>query len=603
MSGEANAGIPPPLDGDDDDVAWALQTAAVQWKRGAFADAIVWLRRAVDSAIQAGQAERASDLSGAAWRLTERMLAQADAVITAPPASEPNDVDDLLSNMPAPPSGDIVSIEFEATRTIPDPDTERKLTPAPPPSLPPPSVPISVEVDEESTEAIQRGSFPGHHATRRSSAPAPRAMRPPPPPRDVRAAPAAERKPSRAPRPPVPPPPPPPPPIEEPMALPRFASEPTLDLRDEQTASGMSFDDTTSAQLELPTEAPPPGYSPFSEAPLEDDGRPTETPPPDESLLTEGPPPNFDSPIDLPPAPVQRVPSAPAPKPRAKLKPTPAPPPPPPPPPEPEPEPEPEAPQAPAAGADSEIAGISLADVRALQDLPEEAQQELVAKARLEYLARADELTGFGIALVVEGEVSIMPAIADVPCARASAGEVVCTTGTLADGVMLSVVASQDGTIVAVWDAEALELATADCPWVADELKVVADRLQTLAGVTMGAMGDRLDEMLRVMITERCEVRTLAPYEILVEKDGVVPGMHIVGAGRIEIIEGEGEDAELIDEYGPGDFLFAAQVLQGGTAPSTARAGKTGALVLFAERKTAHDLLLSVPPLLEIFAT
>src|SRR6185503_18055828 len=96
MSGEATAGIPPPLDSDDDDVAWALQTAAVQWKRGAFADAIVWLRRAVDSAIQAGQAERASDLSGAAWRLTERMLAQADAVITAPPASEPNDVDDLL---------------------------------------------------------------------------------------------------------------------------------------------------------------------------------------------------------------------------------------------------------------------------------------------------------------------------------------------------------------------------------------------------------------------------------------------------------------------------------------------------------------------------
>ena len=34
-------GIPPPVEGDDDDVAWALQTAAVQWKRGAYADAIV----------------------------------------------------------------------------------------------------------------------------------------------------------------------------------------------------------------------------------------------------------------------------------------------------------------------------------------------------------------------------------------------------------------------------------------------------------------------------------------------------------------------------------------------------------------------------------
>lgn len=37
--------IPLPL--DDDDVAWALQTAAVQWRRGAKPDAVLWLRRAV----------------------------------------------------------------------------------------------------------------------------------------------------------------------------------------------------------------------------------------------------------------------------------------------------------------------------------------------------------------------------------------------------------------------------------------------------------------------------------------------------------------------------------------------------------------------------
>ena len=32
--------IPSPLDEDDDDVAWALQTAAVQWRRGAKPDAV-----------------------------------------------------------------------------------------------------------------------------------------------------------------------------------------------------------------------------------------------------------------------------------------------------------------------------------------------------------------------------------------------------------------------------------------------------------------------------------------------------------------------------------------------------------------------------------
>jgi hypothetical protein len=48
--------------------------------------------------------------------------------------------------------------------------------------------------------------------------------------------------------------------------------------------------------------------------------------------------------------------------------------------------------------------------------------------------------------------------------------------------------------------------------------------------------------------------------------------------------------------------LFAEQILAAGGAPSTARAGKTGSLLLFAQRMTAHELLVSVPPLLEILA-
>jgi hypothetical protein len=46
--------FPVAKDDDDDDVAWALSTAQVQWKRGSQADAIVWLRRAIDSAVAVG---------------------------------------------------------------------------------------------------------------------------------------------------------------------------------------------------------------------------------------------------------------------------------------------------------------------------------------------------------------------------------------------------------------------------------------------------------------------------------------------------------------------------------------------------------------------
>ena len=44
------AGIPPALDSDAEDVAWALQTAEALWKRNERVDAIVWLRRAAQSA-------------------------------------------------------------------------------------------------------------------------------------------------------------------------------------------------------------------------------------------------------------------------------------------------------------------------------------------------------------------------------------------------------------------------------------------------------------------------------------------------------------------------------------------------------------------------
>jgi len=127
----------------------------------------------------------------------------------------------------------------------------------------------------------------------------------------------------------------------------------------------------------------------------------------------------------------------------------------------------------------------------------------------------------------------------------------------------------------------------------------LADRFQALAGVAMGPMGERLDDALRASVTDRCEIKRLLPGELLTTKGKPVGGMYIVAAGRIEVVEGDAIESEL----GPGDFLFGPQVLSNGAAPHDSRAGHGGALVLFAPRAVAHDLLLSVPPLLEIFAT
>jgi hypothetical protein len=48
--------------------------------------------------------------------------------------------------------------------------------------------------------------------------------------------------------------------------------------------------------------------------------------------------------------------------------------------------------------------------------------------------------------------------------------------------------------------------------------------------------------------------------------------------------------------------LFAPQVLSAGKAPTAARAGAAGALLMAADRHAAHELMLSVPPLLELLA-
>lgn len=244
------------------------------------------------------------------------------------------------------------------------------------------------------------------------------------------------------------------------------------------------------------------------------------------------------------------------------------------------------------------VLGVSLDTVRGLQDLPEEAQLALARSATIETLNTEEELNGFAVALVLEGKVEIMPAIADGACAEAGVSEVVFTEGHLAEGVVLRVVASVDDTKVAYWGRAELEAQMADCPWVADDLRSIADRFQALAGAAMGSLGERLDPSLRSMVTDRCEVIRLEPGETLLAAGQTVNGMYVVGAGHIELEGPEGTGGTL----NPGDFLFPAQVMAGGGAPHTARAGGGGALLLRAERMVAHELLVSVPPLLEILA-
>ena len=51
-------GFPSPHDDDSEDVAWGLTTGSALWKQGERYDAIVWLKRAVESASSERCVER-----------------------------------------------------------------------------------------------------------------------------------------------------------------------------------------------------------------------------------------------------------------------------------------------------------------------------------------------------------------------------------------------------------------------------------------------------------------------------------------------------------------------------------------------------------------
>lgn len=563
--------IPPPLDDDDDDVAWALQTAAVQWNRGARADAVVWLRRAVDAAIASGNSQRTKDLTRLAAQVADSLvavaMAQPDSAApppppsapplppppaSVPPASEvPGNFDHLLPNPRHSLTGEIpFEVESES-----DDDFDDQA-----PTIPPPketggeraATHTSGEYSVDGAELLPESFVPG-------------------PPGAIVATLAGEASELGTER-------------EEPGTE-REEPGTERDGAGHAEPTMLSAEDAPLRETETPT------VERDVEALIAEEGPPEPVPATteDETLsarvrdvAARSVEPTMDV-VSPPAAAADRVPPSieptlevPAP---SEEKPAPAPSP---------------------AGVEGPpiVDGIALDQVRGFEDLPEDAQQKLAASAVMTELGPDEEVLSFAAALVTQGRVGIMPAIADVAAGIAQPGDVVFTRGTLDEGVLLRVVALQAGTRVATWSTESLAAALSDCPWVADELRLVADRFQALAGSVLGPLGDRLDDSLRGLVTPKLDVRAYGPGEIIVTQGKPVPGLHVVGAGRVEIIEGEA----ITEELTAGEFLFSAEVLAAGKAHATARAGPGGALLLVASRSVAHELLVSVPPLLEILA-
>jgi hypothetical protein len=244
--------------------------------------------------------------------------------------------------------------------------------------------------------------------------------------------------------------------------------------------------------------------------------------------------------------------------------------------------------------------GVDLSEVEALSDLPDDARAAFADAATVQTLAREDEVSGFALALVLEGSVDLSATIVDAAAQRLDAGAVLRARGTIEPFSPVRLVGASETARVAIWNEHAVTEAFRSCPWVEDELRAAADRQQALVGITMGPLGERLDPSLRADVMNRLQLRTLAEHEVITTRGSATVGLLVVGGGELEFLSEDGTPSGAV--LRPGEFLFPNESLRAAPAPSTVRAARGGALVLMAERGVAQELLVTCPPLLEIFA-
>lgn len=629
MTGPLSSVFPRPQSNDTDDVVWTLQTAAVQWQRGLRADAIVWVRRAADTSVQTGRLERAEELRDQAARLAEYLWTEPRDESGSSGMSNPqmpqhpqtlqelaaldeleeeavlldgyelevksrrpeqvssldvtdltlDDLDEevldgelldddleLLEDENTPPDGVPQSFDIASPDSV-LPESER----APRDSF------MSVSPEEEDEELVDSVSssapnsvpIEARHSFSSISPDSDSESEPPQPSErptlpHLEASNAVGSDPSYSMG------------AKLASAVRDSSTPPTLRRQriDESAPSSISVIEAS----EKSEESPELEISASDPAALRAELLST---PPDESLDTA----LADALLeDLAAVELlewqgatQATPTA-----VSSLSATPA-------------------SARPASLQESEgppqINGLALEDAEIVADLPEDAQRLLVATAEMHSIDGNESLLlEEGIALVTEGAIHVMLDGSEVSAARVGVGAVVAIDGSLGRQP-LELVADASVPRIAVWPQDTLDAAMSDCPWVIDDLRVLADRFQAQAGAGQGEMGGRLDDALRSAVYERLEVRVLHAGEVVAEKGKALSGLFIVAGGQL-LATFEDSTETLV----AGQFVYAGCVIGADPSPADVVAGPNGALALFASRPVAHELMMSVPPLLEILA-
>jgi hypothetical protein len=533
-------GIPPTKDNDVDDVVWGLQTAEALWNRGERIDALVWLRRAAQAAGDAEQDERALELGRHAATLA-----------------------DWVANSAAP-------------------------TSLPPPTLVADVIALTAFRERETQRDVQQGSSPDVAATMSPS------RIPVPPPLPTRA-PSNPSFPTRAPSSPGL------------SALAAEAGIASMSARGRPTVPASAFPESEASAA--PSVSVPPAdrvhagmFDPWADdRPISVSGQPTVVVGPpgtssdeddeeDDGVVTSLRPKSMARAgaefqvVIAPPAPL--VPNIPVPS-ATKA-----------PPPFPTRPPSPSAPRVDESLGSESVDPLTFDNVAALAELSPGARASLADSATVSAIGEGEEVSGFALAYVSEGTFDVAAAVLDAPACQLQKGQLLRARGTTNHRVPMRLIASGGSGVVMTWTESEVEAAFEGVPWIEAALRSAADRVQTLVGITVGPLGERLDASLREALVSRLPIRPVGPGELVVHAGDPVPGLMLVGIGALELV-----DAGVVKgTVESGEFLFPAEVLRAGVAPTTVRGGPSGALVMAGTRSVAEELLVTCPPLLEVFA-
>jgi hypothetical protein len=634
MPGSSPSLLPPPKADDPEDVSWALSTADALWKRGEYQDAINWIRRAATAASEAEDDVRVIELAKAAADLANMVAA-------------------FGSKAPPPPDS-VAEIEF----TDDEPTVERPLPvakappPGKPPAKPPPrarredALPLPARLPTPNPVPSPYREIPiGDFAAPVPEETFPSGVRPidpfstsgppddsdvriptvPPLPPDFAPTPMAMRAvPRIAPDEPIAFDPESmepavesyrPPPIEQINLASQAAETPSLANAAVGIATPMPPPSARVMTLPMPS-SPPEVLLPRPAPPEAPKAPPPEVrkaappvsapqhvsePPPRPRPLTARPPAAHVERMSLdlearhaalvpPRAPrLATIPSYPAPPPTSATT---------------EPLPEVARPAAPALGKSASGRTMVLDPDRfeALGDVPDDAREALVREADVVALLPDEEAPAPALAIVLHGELEVRGRGVETRLDSIPAFHVRLLAPMPPAKAELLVIGGGKGARYLALDGAAVETLRAAAPWVVQELEEGSDDVHVVAGATRGKLGTRLDGALLGAILRRAETMRLAPHAKVVKAGEPVRALVVLGAGTLSLRAGETIEAPEIATLDPGDILFGPELLSRLPAPSTVRAGPEGALVIVATRAATEEILVTVPPIVELLS-